>query len=87
MLNRENRHLHTLESNSYMYCPHTFLLVRTYKWLCTNLETVSSLELKLLTSTLLSYAKTVDAANKEILSQVIQALQVKPIMERSITQA
>lgn len=60
MPNRENHHLHTLESNSYMYCPHSFLLARTYKWLCTNLETVSSRELKLLTSTLLSYAKAVN---------------------------
>lgn len=54
MPKRENRQLHTLEPNR--YCPPTFLLVRTYKWLCTNLETVNSRELKLLTSTLLNYA-------------------------------
>lgn len=61
MPKRENRKLHTLEPNR--YCPPTFLLVRTYKWLCTNLETVNSRELKLLTSTLLNYASYPKTSN------------------------
>lgn len=86
MPKRENRKLHTLEPNR--YCPPTFLLVRTYKWLCRNLETVHSRELKLLTSTLLNYAsypKTeFHAANKEILSQVIQHCKSNRLRRRAL---
>lgn len=61
MPNRENRQLHPLEPNS--YCPPTFPFVRTYGWLCTDLETVSSRELKTLTSTLLYYASYTKTVN------------------------
>lgn len=67
MLNRENCYLYMLELNSYMYCLYIFFFVRMYKWLCINLEIVSSWEFKFLISMLLSYVKIVDVVKKEIL--------------------
>lgn len=69
MPNRENRQLHPLEPNS--YCPPTFPFVRTYGWLCTDLETVSSRELKTLDEYVTVLRKLYkdcefDGANKDI---------------------
>lgn len=87
MPNRENRQLHPLEPNS--YCPPTFPFVRTYGWLCTDLETVSSRELKTLDECVTVLRKLYkdcefDAANKDIPLKLFKHCKSNQLRRRAL---